>query len=435
MRKQEAWSAGSVGNQWPFGPKIAKAETLETESWTSESVIVWRVMDGRMIFYHQLSPCWYNGAGASLLPGCTGPDRRTGTSGRGTDPQGPETMQAGNRQATPLRREPPEPDLETSGRKSGDAHGMHGCLARPTGSVTEHHQAPQPESCPQYHGPLVGTGTAEQLHTEIPRQLLVSKFFAHLGLCTGSDAPVSWQHSLTNSHALETATGQTGFGSQATGAPLQTQAELSCGKVATAFSALIGITLTPVECEQNTARTCSRPGSRYQMVLTSLPYAKKQPIDEIGGDPAWHYVWAGDTAAGDDIDSQRSADILERVSGADRSGEMDHEGYDVDNLFACTVYRSYRVSAVRIARKVIGGGRIRCVPGPVDRAIHRGDPPSQSIDQTCRTKQGAQVAGFDDRLVALLPGPSAVPEYAMLMYDQSLSWNNGSRSRSIQRSN
>jgi len=121
-----------------------------------------------------------------------------------------EAMRAGKRQAAPFRKGPPKPAPKTPGRKSGDAHGRHGYRPPPPGSVTECHQAPLPDACPHCHGPLVGTGTAEQLHTEIPRQPLVRKFVVHLGRCTGWGVPVSGRHPRSTSSAPHSAPGVIG---------------------------------------------------------------------------------------------------------------------------------------------------------------------------------------------------------------------------------
>src|SRR5262249_5523897 len=85
----------------------------------------------------------------------------------------PEAMRPRKRQATPFPKEPPKPAPKTPCRKSDDGPGTHGHRPPAPGSVTECRQPPLPDACPYCHGPMVGTGTAEQFHTVIPRHPLV----------------------------------------------------------------------------------------------------------------------------------------------------------------------------------------------------------------------------------------------------------------------
>src|SRR5438128_10408050 len=88
-----------------------------------------------------------------------------------------EARQAGKRQAAPFRKGPPQPDPQTPGRKSGDAHGTHGHRPPPPPEqISECHEAHLPDACPGCQGRIVEYEVAEQFQTEIPRRPLLRKF-------------------------------------------------------------------------------------------------------------------------------------------------------------------------------------------------------------------------------------------------------------------
>lgn len=181
-------------------------------------------------------------AGVSPSPGRPETDRRTHGPGRGAD------RQARGGDARP--HSPGGPALQgaartggpkTLGHKYGNPHGDR---AGPPGSVTECHRAPPPDARPNCHGPLVGTGSAEQFCAEIPRQPLVRKFVVHSGRSAGRGAPAHEWHSLMTCHTLRAAAGQTRPDARAAVALPHVRAGLSCGKPARVYSALYGITQT-----------------------------------------------------------------------------------------------------------------------------------------------------------------------------------------------
>jgi transposase len=155
-----------------------------------------------------------------------------------------EVMRAGKRQPAPFCKELSKPASKNPGHKSGDVRSSYGHHAPLPGSVTESHQTPLPDACLHCHGPLVETGTAEQFHTEIPRQPLVGKFVVHLGRSTGCGALAPGRRPRMTSHTPG-AISQIGP---------DAQAGLSSGKAAAVFSALFGITLARGACAQITAR-------------------------------------------------------------------------------------------------------------------------------------------------------------------------------------
>src|SRR5207253_877756 len=111
---------------------------------------------------------------------------------------------------------------------------------------------------------------------------------------------------------------------QAAAAVLHTQMGLSHGKVASVFRTLFGITLTRGASAQIDLRAAARLEPDYQLILGDVRSSEQIAADEtgwrIGGHPAWLHAWVGDRATAYGIDSQRSADVLERVIGRDWSG-------------------------------------------------------------------------------------------------------------------
>lgn len=132
-----------------------------------------------------------------------------------------EATRASERQAARFRKGPPEPPS----RKSGDAHGTHGHRPCPPGSVTESHQAPTPDTGLHCHGPLLGTGTAEQSHTRMPRQSRAQKLVADPGQCTCCRAPSHGRHGRTVSRSLWAAARRVGSRAEAAVSPLCSQAD------------------------------------------------------------------------------------------------------------------------------------------------------------------------------------------------------------------
>src|SRR5918995_1423662 len=211
-----------------------------------------------------------------------------------------EAVRAGKRQAAPFRKGPPKPDPKTPGRKSGDAHGKHGHRPPPPPEqVAECHEACLPDACPHCRGRLVETGTADQFQTDIPRKPLVRKFRVHIGHCETCGKRAQGRHPLQTSDALGAAVSQIGPDAQAAAAVLHTQMGLW-------------------------AATRLEPD--YQLILAEVRSSGQLAADEtgwrVGGHPAWLHAWVADRATAYAIDPQRSADVLERVIGADWSGVL-----------------------------------------------------------------------------------------------------------------
>jgi transposase len=294
-----------------------------------------------------------------------------------------EAVRAGKRQAAPFRKGPPKPDPKPPGRKSGDAHGTHGHRPSPTEPIAECHEANLPDACPHCRGRLVETRTVDQFQIEIPRTPLVRKFRVHIGHCDACGKRTQGRHALQTSDALGAAASQVGPDAQAAATLLHTQMGLSHGKVASIFQALFGIKLTRGASAQIGLRATTRLEPDYQLILAEVRRSE-QIADEtgwrVGGRPAWLHAWVGDRATAYGINSQRSAEVLERVIGVDWSGILSHDGFASYERFEGAIHQQCVAHVLRRAGSARGYHTRGCaIPATGDRAVHRGDPLAQRI--------------------------------------------------------
>lgn len=333
-----------------------------------------------------------------------------------------EATHAGKRQAAPFRKGPPKPDPKKPGRKSGEAHGTHAHRPPPPESGAECHEAPLPEACPHCNGPLVETGTAEQFQTEIPRTPLIRKFTIHLGRCAQCGRSAQGRHPLQTSDALGAAASQIGPDAQAAVALLHTQAGLSHGKVAAVFKTVFGITVTRGASAQINSRAGRRLAGEYRCILGSIRASKQLSADEtgwrVGGQSAWLHVWVGDEATAYAIDSQRSADALERAIGIDWSGVLGHDGYGTYDRFGSAIHQSCLAHVLRRVRELLAEARRGAVAFPrqlialFTEAIHRRNQLGSGVETDDQRER--QRCDCDDRLLALVSRLRVVKAYATL---------------------
>jgi transposase len=239
---------------------------------------------------------------------------------------------AGKRQAAPFSKGPPTPQPKTPGRKAGEQHGTHGHRPPPTpDQIDECHEAPLPDACPGCGGCLDETHVAHQYQTDIPRRPIVRQFNIHYGRCRGCGQPCHGRHPLQTSDALGAAASQLGPDGQAAVVVLNKDAGLSHGKVAAAFAALFGITLTRGACAQIMLRAGRRLRPAYAQIQQRLPTSEQITPDEtgwrVGGHPAWLHAWVGDEATCYVVSPHRSADALEAVIGRNWDGVLIHDGF------------------------------------------------------------------------------------------------------------
>ena len=334
-----------------------------------------------------------------------------------------EATRAGKRQAAPFRKGLPKPDPKPPGRKSGDAHGKHEHRPPPPPEqVAECHEAALPDACPHCSGRLVETGTAEQFQTDIPRTPLIRTFRVHIGRCEGCGKRAQGRHPLQTSDALGAAASQIGPDAQAAAAVLHTQMGLSHGKVALAFKALFGITLTRGASAQIDLRAAARLEPDYQLILDEVRTAEQIAADEtgwrIGGYPAWLHAWVADRATAYGVDSKRSAEVLERVIGADWSGVLSHDGFASYERFEGAIHQQCVAHVLRRARELLeratrGAVRFpRQVIALLTEAIHWRN--GYVLGAWTDDQLDAHRASFDQRLLELVRRPRVVPEYATL---------------------
>lgn len=333
-----------------------------------------------------------------------------------------EAVRAGKRQAAPFRKGPPKPAPKKPGRKSGGAHGTHGHRPAPTEPIAESHEAQLPDTCPHCRGRLVETGTADQFQTEIPRQPLIRKFRVHIGHCDSCGKRTQGRHPLQTSDALGAAASQVGPDAQAAATLLHTRMGLSHGKVASIFRALFGITLTRGASAQIGLRAARRLEPDYHQILDELRRSEQIAADEtgwrIGGHPAWLHAWVGDRATAYGVDSQRGAEVLERVIGADWSGILSHDGFASYDRFEGAIHQQCAAHILRRARDLLANATRGAVRFPrqvialFTEAIHwRNGYTRGAWTDDQRDEHRAR---FDDRLLELVRRPRAVPEYVTL---------------------
>lgn len=331
-----------------------------------------------------------------------------------------EALRAGKRQAAPFRKGPPKFKPKTPGRKSGEQHGAHGHRPPPPpDQIHERHEAKLPDDCPHCHGPLVETEVREQFQTEIPRTPIHRKFTVHLGRCRCCGKGVQGRHPLQTSDALGAAASQIGPDAQAAATMLHTQMGLSHGKVATLFDSLFGIKLTRGASCQIGLRVAAKLEPDYQLILDDLKTSTMIVPDEtgwrIGGQLAWLHVGVGDRVTAYTIDSHRSAEVLERIIGADWSGILTHDGFASYDRFEEAIHQQCVGHVLRRARDLLATAVRGAVHFPqrvitlfteavhLRNEFHRGHVTREHLED--------QREVFDDRLLKLATAPRVVPAY------------------------
>ena len=86
--------------------------------------------------------------------------------------------------AGPFAKGEPKPNPRKPGRKPGQEYGTKAHRLPPTPDrINEVHEAPLPNCCPDWGGPLDETMASQQFQVEIPRQPLHRQFNIHVGQC------------------------------------------------------------------------------------------------------------------------------------------------------------------------------------------------------------------------------------------------------------
>jgi transposase len=333
-----------------------------------------------------------------------------------------ESQRAGKRQAAPFRKGQPKSKPKPPGRKPNDGGAHAYRMKPPPDHVDESLDAPLPDACPDCQGDIVETDIVDQFQTEIPRQPLIRKFCVHVGRCNCCGQRIQGRHPLQTSDALGAAASQIGPDAQAAAVLLHTQTGLSHGKVVSVFDALFGIKLSRGASAQINLRAAERLEPDYHLILANVRRSPQIAADETGwrteGRPAWLHVWVGDEATAYAIDSQRSANALERVIGRDWAGLLSHDGYSTYERFTQAIHQQCVAHVLRRAQDLLDvakGGAVhfpKRVIALFREAVHGRNEHLRGV--VTREQLQDQRDVFDDRLHALLRRTHAVPAYRTL---------------------
>lgn len=329
----------------------------------------------------------------------------------------------GKRQAAPFRKGPPLPEPKRPGRKAGEQHGTHGHRPPPPPEqIDEILEAPLPAACPECGGTLTETATATQYQTEIPRRPWRRQFTIHVGCCDRCHRRVQGRHPLQTSDATGAAASQLGPDAQAAIVELNKQMGLPHGKIAQTFDALFGIDLSRGASAQVVLRAGERLAPAYQEVVQEIQDTDQLWLDEtgwrLGGRPAWLHVWVSRRATCYQIDTRRSAEVLETVLGRDWEGTLIHDGFASYDRFTAAIHQQCLFHVLRRARELLEGaarGAVRFprqVIGLFTAAIHlRNEQLAGRVDP--KVWECARDT-FEERLLTLVQRQRVLPAYATL---------------------
>src|SRR5260370_42094901 len=115
------------------------------------------------------------------------------------------------------------------------------------------------------------------------------------------------------------------------------------GKIAQTFDALFGIDLSRGASAQVVMRAGRRLEPAYREVVQEIQDTDQLWLDETGwrrgGRPAWLHVWVSRRATCYQIDTRRSAAVLEAVIGRDWEGTLLHDGFASYDRFTAAIHR------------------------------------------------------------------------------------------------
>jgi transposase len=327
------------------------------------------------------------------------------------------------RQAAPFSKGVPRPQPKKPGRKPGKAHGRHGHRLPPgPATIDEVLQAPLPGACPHCGGRVCQTSVAAQYQTEIPRRPVVRRFDVHVGRCQGCGARVQGRHPLQTSDALGACAAQVGPDAQAAVVALNKTFGLSHAKVAQAFKALFGVSLSRGASAQIVLRAAGRLEPADQEITADLKASARLTPDEtgwrVGGKPAWLHAWVGERATCYAVEQDRGAGALEAVVGIDWPGKMTHDGFSTYGRFRKATHQQCLGHVLRRLRELLANAARGAVHYPrkliglFTEAIHLRNRHLKGEVSAEQLKQARQ--GFDERLEKLAGPAREVPAYETL---------------------
>jgi transposase len=227
---------------------------------------------------------------------------------------------------------------------------------------------------------------------------------------------------LQTSDALGAAASQIGPDAQAAVVTLNKTFGLSHIKVAAVFQTLLGINLTRGASVGIVLRVADRLEPAHQEIRQEIKTSAVLTPDETGwrveGKPAWLHAWVAPRSTCYAIDSQRSADVLERLIGIDWSGKMTHDGFSSCDRFTKAIHQQCLGHVLRRVRELEAKATRGAVHYPrkliqlFTQAIHlrnqflKGEATAQQL------KEGK--TRFDGRLKELAYPPREVAAYETL---------------------
>jgi len=247
-----------------------------------------------------------------------------------------QVRRRGKRQSAPFSKNKPVRVPAKSGRKSGDAHGVHGHRRRPD-RVDRELEAPVPDSCPCCGGDIVFDRWDEQFEVELPDpRPVVTRFKIGIGHCAACNKRVQGCHPEQTSDALGAAASHVGPNAMALALWFHYVLGLSFGKASKALERF-GVKVTPgalVSAAEATGRALVPTTTAIRKAVAA---ADCVTMDEtgwrIGGHSAWLWVASTSTHTVYNVVEGRRFEDATRLVPEDYTGTVCRDGY--------VVYRNY----------------------------------------------------------------------------------------------
>jgi len=240
----------------------------------------------------------------------------------------------GKRQAAPFSKRPPLAFPKKPGRKAGEGYGTPPAFrAMPEPAEGDQvFDVPAPEACPACNSSeSAEEETDTQVHRDIEVRTVVRRFVARVVKCVKCGAVRRGRHALQTSSAAGCCASQVGPTARAAMAYLNKSLGLSLGKIADAFSALWGLSVTPggvSHAIQSIGRRCRED---YKSIVEKVRKASHVTCDEtgwrVGGVGHWLHAAATPDACAYLIDKARGSEATDRLIGEDFAGTLVHDGW------------------------------------------------------------------------------------------------------------
>ena len=267
-----------------------------------------------------------------------------------------EVRRSGKRQSAPFSKNKPKQEWDTSGRKSGEAHGRHGHRPPPP-EPDRFADAPLPEHCPHCGEGIDFERWAEQFQTELgPLRPVVTRFRVAVGRCRNCRHRVQGRHPEQVSDALGAAASQVGPQAMALGAWLHYGLGLSFAKCS-ALLARMGVSVTPGAIASSSASTGTDLVPTHAAIKVHVGSAPAVTMDETGwriaGQGAWLWVAATDDATVYDVAHDRDFAAATGLVPADYAGTIVRDGWVVYNSYKAATHQTCLAHLLRRCHEMI----------------------------------------------------------------------------------